>query len=43
MERERERGENYTVYRSGSAVYSNSRITGEERRIGTRDWLNANC
>jgi len=42
-EREKERRENYMVYRSGSVVYYNPRITGEERRIGTRDWLNANC
>jgi len=41
--REKERRENYMVYRSGSVVYYNPRITGEERRIGTRDWLNANC
>ena len=41
-ERERER-EKRKLHRSSSAVYSNPRITGEERRIGTRDWLNANC
>lgn len=42
--RERMREKKITWCTGGvSEVYSNPRITGEERRIGTRDWPNANC